>query len=34
MEALQQRMEADGYATAQELLTALVRRYLAGEVEA
>ena len=34
MEALQQRMKADGYATAQELMTALVRRYLAGEVEA
>ena len=34
MEALQQRMKADGYATAQELMTALVRQYLAGEVEA
>ena len=34
MEALQQRMEADGYATAQELLTALVRRYLTEEVDA
>lgn len=34
MEALQQRMKADGHATAQELMTDLVRRYLAGEVEA
>ena len=30
MEALQQRMEADGYATAQELLADLVQRYLRG----
>lgn len=30
MEALQRRMEADGYSTAQELLTILVRRYLQG----
>lgn len=33
MKALQRRMEADGYSTAQELLTALVRRYLAEGVE-
>ena len=33
MEALQRRMEADGYSTAQELLTALVLRYLAEGVE-
>ena len=32
MEALQRRMEADGYATAQELLTTLVRRFLQGGV--
>lgn len=30
MEALQRRMEADGYSTAQELLADLVRRYLLG----
>lgn len=30
METLQQRMEADGYSTAQELLADLVRRYLRG----
>lgn len=30
MEELQRRMEADGYATAQELLADLVRRYLRG----
>ena len=29
-EALQRRMEADGYSTAQELLADLVRRYLRG----
>ena len=33
IKALQQRMKADGYTTAQELLTALVRRYLAEGVE-
>ena len=30
---LQQRMQADGYATNQELLTALVRRYIHEEAE-
>lgn len=30
MAALQRRMEADGYSTAQELLADLVRRYLLG----
>ena len=30
MEALQRRMEADGYSTTQELLADLVQRYLRG----